>query len=61
MDYARRGARLLLGATAHPGGEALTRHVLGRLHLPVGALVADVACGDGATLRLLEDSGLLGV
>lgn len=61
MDYARRGARLLLGATAHPGGEALTRHVLGRLHLPVGALVADVACGDGATLSLLARAGVLAV
>ena len=51
MDYARSGVRWLLGATAHPGGEPLTRHVLDRLPLPTGALVADVACGDGATLR----------
>lgn len=61
MDYARTGARWLLGATAHPGGEALTRHVLDRLALPAGALVADVACGDGAALRLLAARGLLGV
>ena len=61
MDYARTGARWLLGATAHPGGEALTRHLLDRLALPTGALVADVACGDGATLRLLAARGLLGV
>lgn len=61
MDYARAGARWLLGATAHPGGEALTAHLLDRLALATGALVADVACGDGATLRLLERRGLLAV
>lgn len=61
MDYARAGARWLLGATAHPGGQALTGHVLDRLALPAGALVADVACGDGASLRLLAARGLLGV
>ena len=61
MDYARSGVRWLLGATAHPGGEALTRHVLDRLALPTGALVADVACGDGASLRLLASRGLLGI
>lgn len=61
MDYARTGARLLLGATAHPGGTALTRHLLDRLALPTGSLVADVACGDGATLRMLAARGLLGV
>ena len=61
VDYARTGARWLLGATAHAGGTALTDHVLDRIGLPVGALVADVACGDGATLRRLERRGLLGV
>jgi len=61
VDYTRRAARTLLGATAHPGGEALTRHVLARLRLPAGALVADVACGDGATLSLLARAGLLAV
>ena len=61
VDYARNGARLLLGATAHPGGEALTAHVLDRLALPTGSLAADVACGDGATLRLLASRGLLAV
>ncbi|MBW3648578.1 MAG: class I SAM-dependent methyltransferase [Actinobacteria bacterium] len=61
MDYTRTAVRRLLGGTAHPGGEALTRHVLGRLALPTGALVADVACGDGAALRLLATQGLLGI
>lgn len=61
VDYTRRAARWLLGATAHPGGEDLTRHLLTRLHLPAGALVADVACGDGATLSLLSRAGVLAV
>ncbi len=61
MDYTRSAARWLLGATAHPGGQALTRHLLDRLRLPTGALVADVACGNGATLRVLAAYGLLGV
>jgi arsenite methyltransferase len=61
VDYARTGARWLLGATAHPGGTALTDHLLDRLDLAAGARVADVACGDGATLRRLERRGLLGI
>lgn len=61
MDYTSTAVRWLLGATAHPGGEALTRHLLTRLRLPTGALVADVACGDGATLDLLARAGLLAV
>ena len=61
MDYAGRAARLLLGVTAHPGGTALSRHVLDLLDLPVGSLVVDVACGRGTTLDLMSDRGLLGV
>ncbi len=61
MDYTGRAGRWLLGATAHPGGEALTRHLLARLQLPIGALVADIACGDGATLGLLARAGLLAI
>ena len=61
MDYTRTAARWLLGATAHPGGQELSGHLLDRLDLPVGALVADVACGAGATLRLLHGRGLLAV
>lgn len=60
-DYTRTAVRALLGATAHPGGRALTRHLLDRLALPPGSLVADVACGDGASLRVLAEHGLLGV
>lgn len=61
LDYTAHAVRWLLGATAHPGGEALTRHLLSRLQLPTGALVADVACGNGATLDLLARTGLLPV
>ncbi len=61
MDYTRGAARWLLGATAHPGGQALTQHLLDRLQPPPGALVADVACGDGATLGVLARRGLLPV
>lgn len=56
-DYTRRAARWLLGATAHPGGEALTRELVDRLALRPGARVVDVACGDGATLALLSSAG----
>lgn len=61
MDYTRRAVRALLGATAHPGGTALTAHLLDRLALPAGSLVGDVASGHGATLRLLAARGLLPV
>lgn len=60
-DYTRRGARWLLGATAHPGGVVLTRELLDRLDLPRPARVVDVACGDGATLALLGAAGHLAV
>jgi SAM-dependent methyltransferase len=56
-DYTRRAAGWLLGATAHPGGEALSRRLLERLALLPGARVVDVACGSGATLRLLQAAG----
>ena len=64
MDYASRAARWLLGATAHPGGIALSRHLLDLLivrGLTPGALVVDVACGRGGTLDLLAGRGLLSV
>ena len=61
MDYATRTARALLGATAHPGGTALTRHLLDVAQVRAGDVVLDVACGDGATLALLRQRGALGV
>lgn len=57
MDYAARTARLLLGATAHPGGTALTRHLLAQTDLPPASRVLDLACGSGTTLRLLREAG----
>lgn len=61
MDYRTRAAKWLLGATAHPGGEALTEHLLDRMALPPGATVLDVACGAGATLRILGRRGHLAI
>ena len=55
MDYRSRAVRWLLGATAHPGGLALTSHLLDLMQ--PGPLVADVACGSGATVRLLGQRG----
>ncbi|MCW2779381.1 MAG: methyltransferase type 11 [Frankiales bacterium] len=57
MHYANRAARALLGVTAHPGGLALTGHALVLAGLGAGDTVLDVACGDGATLRELEQRG----
>ena len=57
MEYATRTARALLGATAHPGGTALSRHLLDAVGVRVDDVVLDVACGDGATLRLLAARG----
>jgi len=57
MDYTTRAARWLLGASAHPGGEQLTRHLLTGLDAAPGALAADVACGSGSTLVLLRAAG----
>lgn len=59
MDYAARTARWLLGASAHPGGPALSRHLLGRAGLAPHSLVLDLACGAGGTLALLRDAGHL--
>ena len=61
MDYAGQTARWLLGATDHPGGRALSAHLLDLLELPAGSLVADLACGGGATLDLLASRGHLAV
>lgn len=61
MDYAAGTVRLLLGATAHPGGVALSRHLLVGAHLPPGSRVLDLACGAGSTLALLRAAGHLPV
>ena len=61
VDYTTRAARFLLGATAHPGGERLTRHLVDRLALRPAAVVADLACGAGATLAVLRSRGHVAV
>lgn len=57
MDYTTRAARFLLGVTAHPGGEALTGHLLDLLDLAPESTVIDVATGAGATLRAVRRRG----
>ena len=57
MDYRTRAARWLLGVSAHPGGTALTGHLLERMSLAPGSRVLDVACGGGSTLTLLRARG----
>jgi arsenite methyltransferase len=57
VDYTRRAARWLLGATDHPGGEALTAHLLDQLELRPGAVVLDVACGRGKALEAVRARG----
>lgn len=59
VDYATRAVRLLLGASAHPGGTPLSRHLLAQADLPPASLVLDLACGTGTTLGLLRDAGHL--
>ncbi|NNH70591.1 methyltransferase domain-containing protein [Nocardia uniformis] len=44
---------LLLGESYHPGGFGLTRQLADQLTLRPGGRVLDVACGPGATARLL--------
>jgi hypothetical protein len=44
---------LLLGESYHPGGATLTRRLAEALGLRPGERVADIACGRGATARLL--------
>ncbi|WP_343575052.1 class I SAM-dependent methyltransferase [Mycobacterium sp.] len=52
--YSSDAVALLLGESYHPGGAALTRTLAGALGLGAGARrVVDVACGRGATARLL--------
>ncbi|OBJ81392.1 methyltransferase type 11 [Mycobacterium gordonae] len=54
--YSSDAVALLLGESYHPGGAALTRTLAAALGLGSGARrVADVACGRGATARLLAD------
>ncbi|MGH3978563.1 MAG: class I SAM-dependent methyltransferase [Pseudonocardiaceae bacterium] len=51
--YGNDAVALVLGESYHPGGPALTRRLADTLGLRSGQRVADVACGPGATARLL--------
>lgn len=51
--YGNDAVALVLGESYHPGGLALTRRLAETLGLRPGQRVADVACGPGATARLL--------
>jgi hypothetical protein len=56
--YGGDAARWLLGDRLHPGGAALTGELAAALDVGPGALVADVACGRGASaLELAGDRG----
>ncbi len=61
MSLGRRTLGRILGADAHPGGSRLTRHLFAALGLTPGAEVVDVACGSGATLRLLRRARCAGL
>jgi arsenite methyltransferase len=47
--YSSDAVALLLGESYHPGGLALTRHLLAEVGLAVGARMVDVASGRGTT------------
>lgn len=54
-SYSSTAARWLLGASAHPGGLALTRRAASLAGVARGARVLDVACGRGASAAVLHD------
>ncbi|WP_151480791.1 class I SAM-dependent methyltransferase [Streptomyces albicerus] len=54
--YANDVVALLLGASYHPGGTALTRRLADHLHLAKDGRVLDVASGRGTTALLLADA-----
>lgn len=47
--YASEAARWVLGERFHPGGAALTARLAAWLNVGSGSLIADVACGSGAS------------
>ena len=44
-----------------PGGLELTRHALALCGFPAGARIADIGCGEGASVALLREQGYRGV
>jgi SAM-dependent methyltransferase len=53
----RRAAQQAGGLALRPGGLELTARAIGLCGWPEGAVVADVGCGAGATLKLLREMG----
>jgi len=51
--YSTDAVAMILGESYHPGGLALTRHLVGLLGLQPGQRVLDVASGPGSTALLL--------
>ncbi len=51
--YGQDAVALLLGASYHPGGRALTERLADALDLRAGHRVVDVAAGPGTTARWL--------
>lgn len=57
--YEQDWVQTVLGGSFHPGGVDLSARVVRGLHLPAKSRVLDVACGIGATARLMaRDFGL---
>jgi arsenite methyltransferase len=58
VAYGSEAVRWLLGDRLHPGGAALTARLIDALGVGPGAVVADVACGPGASaLQAAEQVG----
>ncbi len=56
--YSSEAARFLLGDSFHPGGAALTSHLIAALEVGTGATVVDVASGPGTSaLQLTRETG----
>ncbi len=51
--YEQDWVQAILGESFHPGGTELSVRLVRSLHLPPHARVLDVACGVGATTRLM--------
>ncbi len=56
--YAHPLVETVLGGSLHPGGKALTRQLIERSELAVGARILDVGCGRGTSSRILAEAGM---
>lgn len=61
MLYEDRELWDIFGGCLRPGGLGITRQALQLMDLPAGARVADLGCGRGATLGLLNELGFAAV